>query len=137
MVPGAAGLNAFLWFIQVLLAVQYVFHGLLFINPPANMAEAMAGMRLHPAFQKFIGFAEVLAAVGLVLPGLTGILPWLTPLATLGLTIVMVSATIFHLGRNEMPSAISTATLLLLVALTGYLRWKVLPIRSRAGRGTA
>ncbi len=133
-VPAAAGLNAFLWFIQVLLAIQYVMHGLLFINPPAAMAEAMAGM-LNPAFQKFIGLAEILAAIGLILPGLLRILPWLTPLAALGLMVVMVSATIFHIGRNEIPNAISTANLLVLVALTAYLRWKVLPIGSRAARG--
>lgn len=133
VVSGTAGLNAFLWLIQVFLAVQYLFHGWIFISPPAAMAEAIAGSGLNPGFRQFIGFAEVLAAIGLILPALTRILPWLTPLAAFGLTIVMVSATIFHISRNEMPSAISTANLLVLVALTAYLRWKVVPIPSRAG----
>jgi len=132
LAPGATGLNALLWFIQVFLAVQYLFHGWIFVSPPAVMAEAMAGMGLNPAFRQFIGIAEILAAIGLVLPALTRIQPWLTPLAALGLTVVMISATIFHIGRNEVPNAISGANLLVLVALTAYLRWKVVPLRGRA-----
>src|SRR5437667_8369747 len=96
------------------------------------MVEAMAGMGLHVSFRQFIGVAEVLAAVGLVLPGLTRMLPSLTPLSALGLTVVMISATIFHIGRNEIPNAISGANLLVLVALMAYLRWKVVPLRGRA-----
>lgn len=133
-VPGRAGLEVFLWFIQVFLAAFYLWHGWLFISPPAELAEAMAGMRLSPAFQRFIGFAEVLASVALVLPGLTGILPWLTPLAALGLTIVTVSATVFHYARNEIPSAISSAHLSVLVTLTAYLRWRIAPLRGRGSR---
>jgi len=133
-VRGITGLNAFLWFIQFFLAAQYLFHGWLFISPPPAMVEAMAGMGLHVSFRQFIGIAEVVAAIGLVLPGLTRILPSLTPLAALGLTVVMISATIFHISRNEIPSAASTVNLLVLVALTAYLRWKVVPVRSRAGQ---
>ena len=132
MAPGITGLNALLWFIQIFLAVQYLFHGWLFANPPAAWAEAIAASGLNPGFRQFIGIAEVLASIGLVLPGLTRILPWLTPLAALGLAIVMASATIFHIGRNEVPNAISTVNLLMLVVLTAYLRWKVVAIRSRA-----
>ena len=132
--PGTTGLNALLWFIQIFLAVQYLFHGWIFVSPPAVMAEAMAGMGLNPAFRQFIGIAEMLAAIGLVLPGLTRIQPWLTPLAALGLTVVMASATIFHIDRNEVPNAISAVNLLMLVALTAYLRWKVVSIRSRAAQ---
>jgi putative oxidoreductase len=134
LVTGASGLNAVAWFLQVFLAIQYLMHGWLFISPPAAMADAMAGSGISPWFRQFIGIAEVLASISLVLPGLTRILPWLTPLAALGLTIVMVSATIYHIGRGEVPSAISTANLLVLVAVTGYLRWKVVPIRSRAAQ---
>ena len=132
MTPGTTSLNAFLWFIQIFLAVQYLFHGWLFASPPAAWAEAIAASGLNPGFRQFIGIAEILAAIGLVLPALTRILPSLTPLAALGLAVVMASATMFHFGRNEVPSAISAVNLLMLVALTAYLRWKVVPIRSRA-----
>jgi len=132
LAPGTTGLNALLWFIQIFLAVQYLFHGWLFASPPAAWAEAIAASGLNPGFRQFIGIAEILAAIGLVLPALTRILPSLTPLAALGLAVVMASATMFHFGRNEVPSGISAVNLLMLVALTAYLRWKVVPIRSRA-----
>src|SRR2546426_6934510 len=132
--PGTTGLNALLWFIQIFLAVQSLFHGWIFVSPPAVMAEAMAGMGLNPAFRQFIGIAEMLAAIGLVLPGLTRSQPWLTPLAALGLTVVMARATIFHLDRNEVSHAISAVNLLMLVALTAYLRGNVVSIRSRAAQ---
>ncbi len=134
MAPGTSGLNAFAWFMQVFLAIQYLIHGWLFASPPAAWAEAIAASGLNPGFRQFIGIAEVLASIGLVLPGLMRILPWLTPLAAFGLTIVMASATIYHLGRGEVPNAISAVNLLLLAAVTAYLRWNVVPIRSRAAR---
>ena len=130
-VSGATGLNAFVWVAQGFLAIQYFTHGWLFFSPPAAWADAIAASGLHPGFRQFIGIAEILASLGLVLPALTRILPPLTPLAGLGLTVVMGSATVYHIGRNEMPSAISAVNLLMLVVLTAYLRWKVVPIRSR------
>jgi uncharacterized membrane protein YphA (DoxX/SURF4 family) len=96
------------------------------------MAEAIAGSGLSAWFRQFIGVAEVLAAIGLVVPGVIRTLPVATPLAALGLTIVMASATIFHIARNEIPNAISALNLLLLFVVTGYVRWKVVPLRSRA-----
>lgn len=126
--------NIFAWIFQVVLAVQYLFHGWLFVSPPPAMVGPMASMGVSTGFRQFIGVAEILASVGLVLPALTRILPWLTSLAALGLTIVMVSATIFHISRNEMPSAIGAVNLLMLVAVTAYLRWKVVPIRAKAAR---
>jgi len=116
---------------QVFLAIQYLIHGWLFFSPPAAWAEAIAASGLNPGFRQFIGIAEILASIGLVLPGLTRILAWLTPLAALGLTIVMASATVYHFGRGEVPSAISAVNLLMLAAVTAYLRWNVVPIRSR------
>jgi uncharacterized membrane protein YphA (DoxX/SURF4 family) len=128
------GLNIFAWILQVVLAVQYLFHGWLFVSPPPAMAGPMEGMGISSSFRQFIGAAEILASVSLVLPALTRKLPWLTPLAALGLTIVMVSATIYHVSRNEISSAIAAVNLLLLVAITAYLRWKVVPIRAKAAR---
>lgn len=46
--------------------------------------------------RRFTAVAESLGGVGLILPQLTGILPWLTPLAAVGLILVMVGAIIFH-----------------------------------------
>ena len=65
-------------------------------------------------FQVFLGVAEISAAVGLTLPGLTRILPGLVPVAAGGVMVVMVSATTLHLWRGEFSSAAMTVALLLI-----------------------
>ncbi len=121
-------MKALTWVLQVFLAVQFLFHGWLFISPPPMMAEAIGMIGLSTWFRQFIGVAEVLAAIGLIGPGLTRTLPGATPLSALGLAIVMVSVTIFHIARNEIPSAISALNMLLLVVVTGYVQWKVVSL---------
>jgi putative oxidoreductase len=123
-------MNALLWVLQVLLALAFLAHGLLFLFPPASMVEQM-NAALPRAFQLFIGGAEVLAAVGLTLPGVTRIEPWLVSCAAAGLMIVMISATIFHIARGEVSSAITTAVLLVIATFVAYMRWRVRPIRPR------
>ena len=127
-------MSVLLWIVQVLLAVEFLFHGWLFISPPPMMADAIGMLGLSAWFRQFIGVAEVLAAIGLIGPGLTRTFPIATPLAALGLAIVMGSATIFHIGRNEIPNAISALNLLLLVVVTGYVRWRVVPVQGRSAR---
>jgi uncharacterized membrane protein YphA (DoxX/SURF4 family) len=123
-------MNIALWILQILLAAVYLWHGWLMVAPPAELL-AIMNAQLAPWFRMFIGVAELLAAVGLILPGLTRIMPWLTVWAAAGLMIVMGSATIVHLTRGEIGSAISAAVLFVLVTLVAYLRWKVKPIAAR------
>jgi hypothetical protein len=121
-------MNIVLWVLQVLLAVAFLAHGGLLLFPPAAIAEQM-NASLPRWFQLFLGAAEVLAAVGLTLPGFTRIQPWLVPCAAAGIMIVMISATIFHLVRGEVSSAITTAVLLAMATFVAYARWRVAPIR--------
>jgi uncharacterized membrane protein YphA (DoxX/SURF4 family) len=123
-------MNIFLWVLQVLLALAFLAHGGMFLFPPANMVAVM-NAAIHPAFRLFIGVAEVLAAIGLTLPGATRIQPWLVPSAAAGLMIVMISAVSFHISRGEVSSAITTAILFALVTFVAYMRWKVRPILPR------
>jgi hypothetical protein len=74
-----------------------------------------------------IGALEVLGAIGLVLPALTGILPWLTPLAALGLVLTMIGAALTHLRRSEYSVIPVPAVLLILAAFVAYGRFFVLP----------
>jgi uncharacterized membrane protein YphA (DoxX/SURF4 family) len=120
-------MNIVLWIVQVLLAVAFFAHGWLFLSPPAEMVEQM-NASLPRWFQLFLGVAEVLAAVGLILPGLTRIMPWLVTWAAGGIMIVTVSATAFHLGRGEMSSAAITLLLLVMAAFVAYMRYRVRPI---------
>ena len=113
-----------------MLAVAFLAHGWMFLFPPENLVAVM-NAAIRPAFRLFIGVAEVLAAIGLTLPGLTRLLPWLVPAAAAGLMIVMIGAVIFHLSRGELSSAISTAILFALVTFVAYMRWRVRPILPR------
>ena len=123
-------MNIVLWVLQVLLAVAFLAHGWLFLTPPPEIAVQM-NASLPRWFQLFLGVAEVLAAVGLTLPGLTRILPWLVTWAAGGILIVTVSATAFHVVRGEMSSAVITLVLVGLAAFLAYMRHRVVPIGIR------
>lgn len=124
-------LSIVLWVLQVLLALLFLWHGQFMVMPPAEMV-AMIDESMGAGLRVFIGVAEILAAIGLILPALTRILPVLTPLAAAGLMIVMGCAAGFHAIRGETSSAISAAVIFLMVTLVAYLRWKVAPIMPRA-----
>jgi hypothetical protein len=84
--------NVLLWVVQVLLALLFLFAGGLKLVLPAD---ALAGpIALPILFLRFIGFAEVLGALGLILPGVTGFRRELTPIAGAGLIIIMIGATV-------------------------------------------
>ena len=120
-------MNMVLWVLQVLLAVAFLAHGWLFLSPPAHLVDQI-NASLPRWFQLFLGVAEVLAAVGLTLPGLTRILPWLVIWAAVGIMIVTASATVFHVSRGEMSSAATTLVLFGIAAFVAYMRFRVVPI---------
>ena len=123
-------MNILLWVLQVLLALAFFAHGCLFLFPPAALVDQM-NASLPRWFQLFLGVAEVLAAVGLTLPGAVRIHPWLVSWAAAGVMIVMICATIFHVARGEVSSAIITAVLLAAATFVAYMRWRIAPIRPR------
>jgi hypothetical protein len=123
-------MNILLWVLQVLLALAFFAHGLLFLFPPAAFVDQM-NASLPRWFQLFLGVAEISAAVGLTLPGLARIQPRLVPCAAAGIMIIMVSATIYHVVRNEISGAVTTAVLLAMATFVAYMRWRVAPIQPR------
>jgi hypothetical protein len=123
-------MNIMLWVVQVMLAVAFFAHGWLFLSPPPDIAAQM-NASLPRWFQLFLGVAEVLAAIGLTLPGLTRIQPWLVTWAAAGIMIVTVSATAYHLVRGEMSSAAITLMLLVMATFVACMRHRVLPIGVR------
>ena len=123
-------MNILLWVLQVLLAAAFFAHGWMFLFPPPSIA-ALMNASLPRWFQLFLGVAEVLAAIGLTLPGITRIQPWLVACAAAGIMFVMVNAIIYHIIRNEISSVVICAALLAMATFVAYMRWRVLPIAAR------
>jgi hypothetical protein len=116
-----------LWIIQVLLALLFLFAGVMKLIMPA---EALSkGTSLPVLFLRFIGLAEVLGALGLILPGLFRIQRGLTPLAAAGLVIIMIGATVVNLSGHQMVAAVITLVTGLLSAFVAYSHWSSAPDR--------
>jgi uncharacterized membrane protein YphA (DoxX/SURF4 family) len=93
-----------LWIINALLALAFLGAGLMKAARPVAALQA-SGMTwiedFGPASTKLIGALEVIGALGLILPLLTGVAPILAPLAATGLAILMIGAVVVHLRRKE------------------------------------
>jgi uncharacterized membrane protein YphA (DoxX/SURF4 family) len=98
-------MNIALWIAQGLLAAMYLMAGSMKAFQPAKVREnpqmTWAKNRTD-GFIRFVGISELLGALGLILPVITGVLPWLTVLAAVGLTLIQLLA-IFteHLPKKE------------------------------------
>jgi hypothetical protein len=116
-------LNLWLWAAAGLLAVAYLMAGGMKATQPIDkLAGQMKWPADLPRLTRFVGWAEVLGAIGLILPLLTGILVWLTPLAALCLVLVQVLAIGFHLRRGEPQILPANLVLLLLAAFVAWGR---------------
>lgn len=80
----------------------------------------------------FTGLAEVLGAAGLVLPVATGVLPWLTPLAAVGLAIIGLMAAGFHVRADERLNVAETGLLAGIAAAVAIGRWDLLAVDADA-----
>ncbi|HLW60140.1 MAG TPA: DoxX family protein [bacterium] len=113
-----------LWTVQGLLALIFLFAGGMKLALPL---QALTGQIALPGpFVRFIGVAEVLGAIGLILPGILHIRPDLTPLAGAGLTIVMVGATVYTLTTAGAGPALIPLGVGLLAVFVACGRWQLL-----------
>jgi DoxX-like protein len=119
-----------LWIVQGLLALLFLFGGVAkLIMPIEAMTEQI---QLPGPFLRFIGLAETLGGLGLVLPGLLRIRPGLTALAAAGLVIIMIGATVITLATVGMVQALIPLVVGLFAAFVAYGRWRLAPLGSRA-----
>ena len=127
---GIGLVNIVLWVVQVLLALAFLLAGVPKATQPIPaLAKRITWAKDVPApFVRFIGVVEILGALGLILPALTGILPWLTVAAAIGLAIVMVAAIIFHLARGEVNRIAFNIVFLLLLLFLTYGRIALAPL---------
>ncbi len=117
-----------LWIIQGLLAPLFLFAGTMkFVMPIEMMTEQMP---LPVAFLYFIGAAEVLGGLGLILPGLLRIRTGLTPLAAAGLVIIMIGATVLTAALGGAASAVFPFVVGLFCAFVAYGRTHLAPQRA-------
>jgi uncharacterized membrane protein YphA (DoxX/SURF4 family) len=123
-------MNVFLWILQIVLAAAFGMAGLLKLTrPKEKLADNMAWVEdFSPGVIRFIGGAELLGALGLILPAVTGIATVLTPLAATGLVIVMIGAVAAHVRRKELPLAVLPAVLLVLAAIVAWGRFGPSPL---------
>jgi uncharacterized membrane protein YphA (DoxX/SURF4 family) len=120
-------LSAVLWIVQGLLALVFlVAGGTKLVLPIEEMTKDMA---LPGAFLRFLGVAEILGALGLILPGLLRIRPGLTPLAAAGLVLIMIGATGISLAIMGPAPALIPLVVGLLAAWVAYGRWRLAPLR--------
>lgn len=92
-----------LWVAQALLAVAFGSAGLIkLLMPMPQLSELLVWpAALPPGLVRTIGAAELIGAAGLIIPAATRIKPWLTPIAALGLSVIMALAIVFHTAREE------------------------------------
>lgn len=118
-------MNLALWIVQALLAALFLFSGgMKLITPIEEMTKQIA---MPGWFLRFIGVAEVLGAIGLILPWLMRIRPILTPLAAAGLTIIMFGATLLTVIMVDIPTAIMPLATGGLCVFVAYGRWRLAP----------
>jgi uncharacterized membrane protein len=118
-------MNIAVWIVSGLLAAAYLFAGLnKATQPKAKLVTTLPWAEdFAPNTIKLIGVVEVLGAIGLVVPWLTGIAPVLTPLAATGLVIVQVLAAVVHVRRHEAKALPINAILLLLALFVAVVRF--------------
>jgi hypothetical protein len=127
-------MNTALWTLQVLWGVFFSLTGFgkILWYKPVLWNQALQEVPWLSAVPQdlsvFIGICEFLGGVGLILPAMTGVKPKLTPLAAIGLTLVMILAAVFHIVRGEYNFVPINLVLAGVAAFIAYGRWFVRPI---------
>ena len=123
-------MNIVLWILQILLALLFLFAGgtKLIMSAEALTQPTTPNQVMLPVmFIRFIGVCEFRGGLGLVLPGLLKIRQYLTPLAALGLAIIMIGAVVFTVVGGAIPVALVNLVIVLLLLFIAYARWRVVP----------
>jgi uncharacterized membrane protein YphA (DoxX/SURF4 family) len=118
-------MNVALWIAAALLALAFLAAGITKLSQPKEkLARNMAWVDdFSSGPVKLIGLLEVLGAVGLILPGITGIAPILVPLAATGLAVIMIGAIVVHARRGEKQPIAANVVLLLLAVFVAWGRF--------------
>jgi uncharacterized membrane protein YphA (DoxX/SURF4 family) len=123
-------MNEILWILQGLLGLVFLITGAMkIIRTKEQLAAQMGWVNdVSQPVVRLIGFVEILGAVGLILPSVTGILPWLTPLAAAGLALTMIGAALTNYRHKELSMIGLNTVLLVLTLLVGVGRFWIVPL---------
>ncbi len=125
-------MNTVIWILQGLIALMFAMAGFMKLSKSKEELKKQGSMAwvsdVSSSNIKLIGSLEILAAIGLIVPQLTGILSWLTPLAALGLVFTMIGALSLHIRRGDGRQALVVNVMLLLIAaFVAYGRYMLVP----------
>lgn len=124
-------MHRFLWILQIVMGLYFLSIGIMHFLVPPGLPAAMSWMYdLSTGLHWLAGILEILGGLGLILPGLFGIRPNLTPLAAAGLTLVMIGAVAYHLQRGEAVNIGMNVILAALLLTIAYGRWRARPLRA-------
>lgn len=124
-------MNVILWIVQGLLALMFLMAGAMKLSKPKKDLREKLGDWVDQYSDlsiKLIGLAELLGAIGLILPIAIGFFPLLTPLAAIGLAMTMVGAMKVHYERKEKSKVITNIVLMLLAVFVVIGRLYLAPI---------
>ncbi len=123
-------MNIVLWVVQVLLALAFLASGIMKATQPIDKLKTNMGFVEHttPGIVRLIGVLEILGGIGLILPALTHILPWLTIAAAIGLVLTMIGAVIVHIRLKEASRLTGPVILLLLALFIVIGRFVIVPL---------
>ena len=123
-------MNIFFWVLQILLGLAFLAAGAGKLMQPKEKLATTPNMAWTNNFEqgsiRLIGSAEVLGGLGLILPAALRVLPWLTPLAALGLAALMIGGVMTHARRKEPFTLALVLAVLSLVIFIG--RFWITPI---------
>ena len=122
-------MNTILWIVQIALAFAFFLAGTMKISQPREKLVTNMGFVEDFTMEqvRLIGVVEILGAIGLILPAVTGILPILSPLAALGLALTMVGAIITNVRRGDFAHVIPNLVLMVMALFVAYGRFLVEP----------
>jgi DoxX-like family len=119
-------MNIALWITQMLLVLVFGYSALIKGTQSTERAVelGMTGVvNVRLPVMRFIAYCELFGVIGLIVPYVTGVLPILTPLAALGLGVIMVLAARIHLGLGEPGTAAGNMVLLAMCLFVAWGRW--------------
>jgi len=123
-------MNIVLWIVQILLALAFLMAGGMKVSQPIEKLKKAMSWTSHTSVGtvRLIGILEILGALGLILPAVTHILPWLTPVAAIGLVLTMIGAAIVHIRLKEFAGLGAPLVLFLLALFIVYGRFMISPL---------